>query len=162
MIQPIYLLDTSILIDILNGKRGRRELALKLLNQGAMLASCPTTITEVYAGMRSGEETKTERLLRSLKFMPLTWEISKAAGDLICYWKQQGRTFSLPDMTIAAIAISGDLVLVTTNGEKTFRYVRYQALSTCPNRSCAGSAAPSPRAALFVWFCRETRIRYSG
>jgi len=113
--QTVYLLDSSILIDVLNRKRGRGELVRELLGRGATLASCPVTVTEIYAGLRPGEETKTERFLRSLKFFPLTFEISKKAGDLICDWKQKGRTFSLPDMTIAAVALAHELVLITAN-----------------------------------------------
>ena len=111
----VYLLDSGIIIDVLNGKRGRLELIQQLLRQGAILASCPITITEVYAGMRPDEAAKTERLLRSLKFFPLTWEISKQAGDLLCHWRLNGRTLSLPDTTIASVALSHQMVLITAN-----------------------------------------------
>src|SRR5271156_617704 len=111
----LYLLDSGIVIDVLNGKRGRLELIQQLLRQGAILASCPITITEVYAGIRPDEAAKTERLLRSLKFFPLTWEISKQAGDLLCYWRLKGRTLSLPDTTIASVALAHQMVLVTAN-----------------------------------------------
>jgi hypothetical protein len=79
----LYLLDSGIVIDVLNGKRGRLELTDRLSGRGAILASCPTTITEVYAGLRREEGFRTDRILRSLKFFPLTWEISKLAGDLL-------------------------------------------------------------------------------
>jgi predicted nucleic acid-binding protein len=111
----LYLLDSGIIIDVLNGKRGRLELTQQLIRQGAILASCPTTITEVYAGMRPEEAVKTERLLRSLKFFPLTWEISKQAGDLLCHWRLKGRTLSLPDTTIASVALANRMVLITAN-----------------------------------------------
>jgi tRNA(fMet)-specific endonuclease VapC len=111
----LYLLDTGIIIDVLNGKRGRLELTRQLLHQGAILTSCPTTITEVYAGLRPEEAARAERFLRSLTFFPLTWEISKQAGDLLCYWRLKGRTLSLPDMTIAAIVLSYQMVLITAN-----------------------------------------------
>jgi len=91
----------------------------QLLFGGGTLASCPITIAEVYAGMRPGEERRTERFLRSLTFFPLTSEISKMAGELIASWRQQGRTFALPDVAIAAVALSNDLVLVTAD-EKDF------------------------------------------
>ncbi len=111
----VYLLDTSIVIDVLNRKRGRPELVQQLLFGGGTLASCPITIAEVRAGMRPGEERRTERFLRSLTFFPITFEISSMAGDLIASWRLQGRTFALPDMAIAAVALSNDLVLVTGN-----------------------------------------------
>src|ERR1039458_9936130 len=109
------LLDSGIIIDALNGKRGRRELIDRLIQDGADMACCSINVTEVYAGLRPCEEAKTERLLRSLKFYPVTWEIAKQAGDLLNVWRQQNRTLSLPDTTIAAVALANDLMLVTGN-----------------------------------------------
>lgn len=109
------LLDSGVIIDALNGKRGRRELIDQLIQDGADMACCSINVTEVYAGLRPGEEGKTERLLRSLKFYPVTWEIAKQAGDLLNIWRQQNRTLSLPDTTVAAVALANDLMLVTGN-----------------------------------------------
>src|SRR5215467_10044089 len=109
------LLDTGIIIDALNGKRGRRQLIDQLIQDGADMACCSINVTEVYAGLRPSEEAKTERLLRSLKFYPVTWEIAKQAGDLLNVWRQKNRTLSLPDITIAAVALANQLVLVTGN-----------------------------------------------
>ena len=109
------LLDSGVIIDALNGKRGRREVIDQLIQDGADMACCSINVTEVYAGLRLGEEAKTERLLRSLKFYPVTWEIAKQAGDLLNVWRQQNRTLSLPDTTIAAVALANDLMLVTGN-----------------------------------------------
>ena len=109
------LLDSGIIIDALNGKRGRRELIDQLIQDGADMACCSVNVTEVYAGLRPGEEAKTERLLRSLKFYPVTWEIAKQAGDFLNVWRRQNHTLSLPDTTIAAVALANDLVLVTGN-----------------------------------------------
>ena len=48
-----YLLDTNVIIDILNDKKGRRALLLDLLNQGHVLACCPINVSEIYAGLPS-------------------------------------------------------------------------------------------------------------
>ena len=109
------LLDSGILIDILNAKRGRRELIEDLIRAGSEMACCPIQVTEIYAGLRPGEEAQTERLLRSLKYYPVTWEIAKRSGELLKAWRGQGRTLSLPDTTIAAVALVHNLVLVTGN-----------------------------------------------
>lgn len=111
------LLDSGIIIDALNGKRNRRELIDRLIQDGAEMACCSINVTEVYAGLRPDEEAKTERFLRSLKFYPVTWEIAKQAGVLLNGWRQQNRTLSLPDTTIAAVALANDLVLVTGNAK---------------------------------------------
>ena len=68
-----------------------------------------------FNAVRPGEQAKTERLLRSLKFYPIKWEIAKQAGDLLNLWWQKNHTLSLPDTTIAAVAWANDLVLVTGN-----------------------------------------------
>ena len=111
------LLDSGIVIDALNGKRGRKEALDRLIRQGDDMASCSITVTEVYAGLRPGEEAKTERLLRSLTFYPTTWEIAKQAGELQNSWRAKGRTLALPDVTIAAVALVHHLVLITANTE---------------------------------------------
>jgi hypothetical protein len=110
-----YLLDTGIVIDVLNNKRGRGNLLDQLIREDGELASCPITITEVYAGVRPREEARTERFLRSLKFYPVTFEVAEQAGSLQNAWRQKGRTLSLPDATIAAVAIANNLVMVTAN-----------------------------------------------
>lgn len=43
----VFLLDTSVIIDTLNRKRGRKEFLLDLLMAGHTLACCPINITEV-------------------------------------------------------------------------------------------------------------------
>lgn len=73
------LLDSGIIIDALNGRRGRWELIDRLIQDGAEMACCSINVTEIYAGLRPGEEVKTERFLKSLKFYPVTWEIAKQA-----------------------------------------------------------------------------------
>lgn len=111
----VFLLDSGIIIDLLNGKRGRRDAVTHLIREGSEMACCSINITETYAGMRPGEETKTERLLRSLKFYGVTWEIARLAGGLQNFWRQHGRTLALPDVTIAAVALSHGLALLTGN-----------------------------------------------
>ena len=110
-----FLLDSGIVIDVLNGKRGRKEVLEQLVRQGDEMACCSITITEVYAGVRRGEEARTERLLRSFRFYPVTWEIARQAGDLQNFWRRKGSALSLPDVTIAAVALAHHLVLVTAN-----------------------------------------------
>ena len=50
------LLDSSVIFDHLNGRCGRTEFLEQLLEQGHLLACCPVNLTEVYSGLRPGEE----------------------------------------------------------------------------------------------------------
>jgi predicted nucleic acid-binding protein len=87
-----YLLDSSVLIDAINDRNGRNELLVALPHQEILFGCCSINVTEVYMGMRHGEEAKTEKLLRSLEFFPVTWEIAQRAGDLFREWRKKGQT----------------------------------------------------------------------
>jgi predicted nucleic acid-binding protein len=110
-----YLLDTSLLIDVLNGRGGRPKLLAQFSEQDILLACCAVNVTEIRMGMRPGEEVKTEQFLRSLEFYPVTWEIARLAGDLFRKWRQKGQALGLADVTIAAVCLTHELVLVTDN-----------------------------------------------
>ena len=110
-----YLLDTSVIIDALNGKRGRRELLLGLVKQGHLLACCAINVTEVYAGLRPTEESATEEFLRSLEYYHLTWSVARLAGLLKRDYRRKGATLTVADVTIAAVALVNELTLMTDN-----------------------------------------------
>ena len=66
-------------------------------------------------GMRPNEAERTEAFLASLEFYPVTWEVAKYAGALYREWRQKGVTLALPDLTIAAVAITNGLHFATDN-----------------------------------------------
>ena len=122
-----YLLDSSVLIDALNDRNGRPQLLAQFSQQDILLACCAVNVTELYMGMRPGEEAKTEKFLRSLEFYPVTWEIAQLAGDIFRQWRQKGQTLSYTDVTIAAVALTHKLVFVTDN-QKYFPMPELQLL----------------------------------
>jgi predicted nucleic acid-binding protein len=109
------LLDSSVIIDPINGRHARYEVLEALIAEGISLACCPINITEVHMGMRPHEAKITEQLLASLEFYPVTPEIAKYAGELYRKWRQKGMTLALPDLTIAAVAIHNGILLATDN-----------------------------------------------
>ena len=111
----VFLLDTNVIIDAINGKRGRAQLMDDLLEQGNILACCSINVTEVYAGMRPQEAKLTEEVLLSLRFFEVTWVVARRAGELKYAWAKKGHTLVLSDVTIAAIALSNRITLVTNN-----------------------------------------------
>jgi len=109
------LLDTSVLIDVLRSRKGRRELLARLANEGHSLATSTLNATELYAGVRFGEEARTDQLLHSLLCYDMGCTTGVRAGMLINDWGRKGKTISLPDAVIAAIAIERGCTLVTDN-----------------------------------------------
>jgi hypothetical protein len=112
-----FLLDTSVIIDAINGKRDRSQFLRRLLEQGHLLACCPINVTEVYAGLRPKEETVTQELLQSLDYYPITWEIARLAGLLKRDHARRGVTLATTDVTIAAVALYHHLTLITDNSK---------------------------------------------
>jgi len=110
-----YFLDTSIMIDALNGRRGREVLLKQLLDDGHLLACSSIQVTEVYAGMRPHEQEATEEFLRSLEYYEVTWETARAAGMLKRDYARRGVSLALADVTIAAVALAHRLTLITDN-----------------------------------------------
>src|SRR5260370_42686580 len=129
-----YLLDSSVLIDTLNDRNGRPQQLVQFSQQDILLACCAVNVTELHMGMRPGEEAKTEMFLRSLEFFPVTWEVAQLAGDLFRRWRQKGQTLSYADVTIAAVALTHKLVLVTDN-RKHFPMPELQILALGSGRS---------------------------
>ena len=109
------LLYSSVIFDHLNGRFGRSQHLQDLLDQGHTLACCPVNITEIYAGMRPGEEAATRAFLASMEFFPVTATIAAQAGTIRRDWRQKGQTLSYTDVTIAAVALAYDLPLLTDN-----------------------------------------------
>jgi predicted nucleic acid-binding protein len=109
------LLDSSVIFDHLNGRNNRTKLLDDMIDQGHLLAWCPVNITEVYAGLRSGEEIESKKFLDSLEYYAVTAEIAARAGLLRRDWRQKGQTLSYSDVTIAAVALANDLALLTDN-----------------------------------------------
>jgi predicted nucleic acid-binding protein len=109
------LLDTTVLIDALRRRQGRHELLADMIRSGQILATTAINIGEVYGGMRSGEERKTQQFLDNLECYPITRETARRAGHLKAYWAKRGRTLTLADMMIAAVAVEEKLTLMTDN-----------------------------------------------
>jgi len=110
-----YLLDTSVIIDTINGKRNRQQLLTELLQQGHLLACCPINVTEVYVGLRPTEESRTQEFLESLKYYPILWQIARLAGLLKRDYSKKGITLATTDVTIASVALYHQLTLMTDN-----------------------------------------------
>lgn len=110
-----YLLDTTVIIDYLRGDIEKVRCIRKLASEGSLLGCCLVNIIEVYAGMREKERAATEEMLDSLEYYEVTKEIARRAGQYKRVYREKGVTLPLPDVIIAAVAISNDLILVTDN-----------------------------------------------
>ena len=110
----VHLLDTDILIDFL---RGRGE-ARAFLGRYEAAAEPPVisvvSVTELWAGMRQGEERATGALLSALRKIPLSEEIALAAGNMLRTCRRS-HGIELGDALIASTAVELGATLITRN-----------------------------------------------
>lgn len=109
------VLDTSVLIDVLRARHGRRELLAELARGGHSLATTALNVAEVFAGMRREEQAQTEVFLNALDCYELTRSAGQLAGTLKKNWARRGRTLTLADAIVAAIALEHECTLMTDN-----------------------------------------------
>ena len=111
----IYLPDTNILIGVITNRKGHSALLERLLAEHHLLTTCAMIVGEVYNGMRSAEEAQTNALMESMDFLPTTYEIARHGGILRRDFARKGKTLSLADTTIAALALAYKCTLITEN-----------------------------------------------
>src|SRR6266700_7266176 len=110
------LLDTTVIIDVLRNRQGRRALLADLVRAGHSLSTSVLNVAEVYSGIRPGEEGKTEAFLEGLDEYELGSGVARAAGELKMRWAKRS-TISLADAIVAAIGIEQGCALLTDNSK---------------------------------------------
>ena len=111
------LLDTSVLIDALRLRRGRRKWLAELVEAGHTLQTSALNVAEVFAGMRSVEEGRTKDLLNAIDCHEISAVVAEVAGKLQNEWARKGRSLTLGDMMVAAVALEQGCPLATDNRE---------------------------------------------
>jgi len=110
-----YLLDTTVIVDCLRGRKETVDFLTKIASEGSVVGCCAINIVEVYAGMRENERQVTKKFLDSLEYHEVTRNLAELAGEYKREYAGEGITLSLSDAIIAAVAISNNLTLVTDN-----------------------------------------------
>jgi hypothetical protein len=110
----IHLLDTDILIDFLRGRGEARAFLDRYETASEPPVISVVSVTELWAGMRQGEEQATDRLLSALRKIPVSDEIALAAGNMLRTYRRSHGT-ELGDALIAATAARLGATLITRN-----------------------------------------------
>jgi predicted nucleic acid-binding protein len=111
----VFLPDTNVLIDALNGRRDRKKVLHGLVAQGHSLACCAITIAELYAGLHPNEVAHAEEFVSVMLWTDISFNVARKAGELKYEWARKGKTLGAADIMIAATAIHYKLTLITDN-----------------------------------------------
>lgn len=107
----MIVLDTTVLIDVLRGHRAALEYLRSL---DAIPACSEITRVEVMRGIRHRERDSVERLMRSLRWIPVDEHIARRAGALGRTWRRS-HALATADLVIGATAEELSADLATSN-----------------------------------------------
>ena len=112
---PPILLDTSIFIDNLRGRREARDRLTEARKDGHRLLGSVLTRTELLGGMRASETSSTRALLAVFEWIDVTEEIADAAGALARRYRASHSGIDIADYIIAATSAIAGADLWTRN-----------------------------------------------
>lgn len=108
------VIDTSIAVDHLRGKREAVELLERLVVDDEPVAS-EVVRFELLAGVRDSELTPLEEFFRALTWVPVEEGTTRVAGELARRYRRRFSGIDTADYVIAATAILLGSPLLTTN-----------------------------------------------
>ena len=108
------LVDTDIAIDHFHGHQAAQDYFAETLAAGEVLAVSVITLTELMAGMRPGEEARTEKLLNLFVLLEVDEAVGRKAGEYLHEYARSHH-LELGDALIAASAALSGAELITRN-----------------------------------------------
>ena len=108
------LIDTDIAIDHFHGHRETLEYFTQTLLEGEILAMSVVGLTEILAGMRAGEQERTEKLFSLFAIIDVDEQVARKAGEYLNHYRKSHH-MELADALIAATAFVAGADLVTRN-----------------------------------------------
>lgn len=110
-----YLLDTTLVIDHVNGHEPANALLVRLYQEGHELFTCDVVVCEALSGGTDEQRAALTRLLDALDFVATDPSASRAAGSARLQRRQAGGRLGLGDALIAAVARGLGATIVTRN-----------------------------------------------
>lgn len=110
-----YLLDTTLIVDHVNGYEPAMALLHRLHEEGAELFTCDVVVCEALSGGDDEQREFISRLVRALDYVATDPASARAAGAARLERHRTGGRLGLGDALIAAIARGLDATVVTRN-----------------------------------------------
>ena len=117
-----YLLDTGIMGDFINRRRGVAERVDEARTRGDRVGTCWPVVGELWFGVERSvtRELNRDRLIRGLARIP-KWpfedEAAQHFGRIHHELRRVGRVMSVVDMQLAAMFALGNCTVVTKDGD---------------------------------------------
>jgi len=128
MADKIVLIDTSILIDYFRKYDKEKSVLVALVKQGYTYSISSVTEYEIYRGALLGQLSFWDNLLQKVEVLPFDKAASRVAVDINAELKRKRKQIEIPDLFIAATAITNNLSLSTLNRKHFDRIYNLQLI----------------------------------
>lgn len=115
MAREIILVDTSILIDYFRKSDKNNSQLISLIRSGYKFQISAVTEYEIYAGSTSAQRQFWDALLEKVTVISFDQTVVKSAVEINHKLKLKSKQIAIPDLFIAATAISNNLPMATLN-----------------------------------------------
>ncbi|RIV19301.1 type II toxin-antitoxin system VapC family toxin [Fibrisoma montanum] len=115
MADKIVLADTSLLIDLFRKTDKANSVLVGLVRQGYTYSISAVTEFEIYTGAALGQIQFWDTLLQKIQVLPFDKDVARIAVEINSDLKRRRKQIAIPDLFIAATAISNHLPLATLN-----------------------------------------------
>ncbi|MFT4311047.1 MAG: type II toxin-antitoxin system VapC family toxin [Candidatus Woesearchaeota archaeon] len=104
------IVDTTFLIDLLNGKKDALE-----FSKNNYFATTSISVFEIMLGMKKSEEIQTKGLFEEVQVLNFDQECAVLSANILKELKGKGLEIDFQDCMIASICLKHKSVLVTKN-----------------------------------------------
>lgn len=115
MAGEIILVDTSILIDYFRKSNKDNSTLISLIRNGYKFQISAVTEYEIYAGSTSMQRQFWDSLLEKVTVVPFDQTAVKFAVEINYKLKLKSKQIAIPDLFIAATALSNNFPVATLN-----------------------------------------------
>ncbi len=118
----LYLLDTTVLIDIQRRFVGSLHWVQHRVLAGDRLGLTPPVVAEFLSGIPLVAHQQMVEVLSAYELLALDWSDAQLAGKLMREYREKGRSLALSDTLTGACAIQHGWRLATSNSQH-FPYI---------------------------------------
>jgi tRNA(fMet)-specific endonuclease VapC len=114
------IIDTDLLIDLLRNQKQATAFITKLEEKNYILATTAVNIFELHHGAHKSQESEKNLeainvLTSRLSILPFTSKAAQKAGHIFAQLERHGQPIGLRDIFIAAIALTRECSVATSN-----------------------------------------------
>ena len=110
-----YLFDTDTLIDYMADRGNARSRIDAMIEAGDDVAVCAVTVAEIYTGLTDKKRALWDSWLLALSYWQINFDVAVQAGIYRKTASESGRTLSVSDSLLAALAHGHGATLLTSN-----------------------------------------------